>query len=207
MEITSLNNQAWKILEDLIDPDPNLREKGLEDLESLDGFQDRPLMVYLLATRLLDPKLEIRFHAVQLVGKLLSDGSLDGGLPESSFKVLADFTTQLDKGQLIKLLEVSAGYLTAEDALTKILKLCSNAGKALGGIVNDRKLPVEIRQQAVHFCGDVGFLNTVDVIRNLMQRIEKNRARPGLGASRKKQLDEESLAPYAITALAKLEGT
>ena len=207
MEFSSPNNQAWKTLEDLIDPDPELREKGLEDLESLDGFEEHPLMVYILATRLSDPELEIRFHAVQLLGKLV-DHELTGDiLPEPSFRILTNFTTEMDKSQLIKLLEVSAAYLAAESALTNILKLCSYAGKALGGIVNDRKLPVEIRQQAIYFCGEVGFLNTVDVIRNLIQRIEKNRANPGQSATRKKHLDEESLAPYAVTALAKLEGT
>ena len=203
----SVNSQAWINLENLIATDPNLREKGLEDLESLEGFQDHPLMIYILATRLVDPELEIRFHAVQLLGKLLNYDQPEQALPEQSFRTLIEYTTQLDKGQLIKILEVSAAYLSAEEAITSILKLCSYAGKVLGGIVNDRKLPVEIRQQAIHYCGEVGFLNTGTVIRNLIQRIEKNRARPGLTTSRKKHLDEESLIPYAVTALGKLEGS
>ncbi|RLD00977.1 MAG: hypothetical protein DRI46_05850 [Chloroflexi bacterium] len=73
--------------------------------------------------------------------------------------------------------------------------------------MNDRKLPVEIRQQALYFCGEVGYLNTAISIRNLIQRIEKNRARSGLITPRKRQLDEERLFPYAVTALGKLEGS
>ena len=201
----SVNNQAWTTLEKLIAPEPDLRDKGLDDLGSLEGFQEYPLMIYILVTRLLDPDLEVRFHATQIMGKLLSYDHPDGGLPEQSFRTVTEFTTQMDKGQLIKILEVSARYLSAEEAIANILKLCSYAGDVLGGIVNDRKLPVEIRQQAIHYCGEIGFINTETMIRNLIQRIEKNKVKPGLITSRKKHLDEESLVPYAITALAKLE--
>jgi hypothetical protein len=128
-------------------------------------------------------------------------------LPEKSLKLLTGFTTQLDQSQLVKLLEVSVGYLAAEKVIGNILKLCSYAGKALGGIVNDRKLPVEIRQQAIFYCGEVGFLNSALAIKNLIQRIQKNKARAGLIPSRKKHLDEEHLLPFAVAALGKLEGS
>jgi hypothetical protein len=192
-------------LENLIAPDPDLRENALEELESLEGFKEQPLMVYLLATRLLDPDLEIRFHAVQILGKLLDFDPPAGGLPDKSLKTLTEFTTQLEKEQLIKLLEVSVGYLAAEESIVNILKLCSYAGKALGGIVNDRKLPVEVRQQAIYFCGEVGFLSTETAIRNLIQRIGKEKARPGLIPTRRKHLDEKRLLPFAVAALTKLE--
>jgi hypothetical protein len=129
------------------------------------------------------------------------------GLPDRSFRTLTAFTTHLDQEQLIKLLEVAVRYLAAEEAIVNIMKLCSYAGKALGGIVNDRKLPVEIREQALYFCGEVGYLNTKISIRNLIQRIEKDRTRAGLMTPRKKHLDEERLFPFAVTALGKLEGS
>lgn len=196
--------RAWSILENMISPDPVLREKGLEDLRWLEGFQEHSLILYTLATRIMDPVLEVRFHAVQALGKLLELDPEEGGLHERSFKSVVEFTTQIDKDQLVKLLEVSVQYLSAEEALVQILKLCSYAGKALGGIVNDRKLPVEIRQQAIHFCGEVGFMNSITGIRNLIQRVEKNRSKAGKLISRKKYLDEERLIPYAVTALGKL---
>lgn len=192
-------------MESLVSPDPDLRESGLGELISLEDFQDQPLVIYLLATRLLDPELEIRFHAVQELGKLMDFDGSGPGLADSSLRILTGFTTQLDKGQLIKLLEVSAAYLASEETVANILKLCSYAGKELGGIVNDRKLSVEIRQQALFYCGEVGFLSTATAIRNLVQRIEKNRKKAGMVASRKKHLDEEKLFQFALAALSKLE--
>ena len=203
----SENSQAWLILEKMISPDPYLRDKGLEDLYSLQDFQNHPLIVYVLVTRILDPDLEIRLHAIQMLGKMLGSNSPGEELPENSFRTVTEFTSQMDKGGLIKLLEIGVAYIAAEEAIITILKLCSFAGKDLGGIVNDRRLPVEIRQQAIHFSGEVGFLNTVSAIRNLIQRIEKNRAKSGLFKTRKKYLDEETLYPYALAALAKLDGT
>ena len=202
-----MKDQAWSILENIISPDPTLRDRGLEDLERLDGFQEDPLILYTLATRILDPDLEIRFHAVQLLGKALGHETADSDLTGQSLRSVVEFVLQFDRAQLIRLLEVSVNYLSAEEALIRIFKLCSYAGKALGGIVNDRTLPVEIRQQAIHFCGEVGYLSSITGIRNLIQRVEKNRSKAGPLVSRKKHLDEESLIPFAFTALGKLDGS
>ena len=199
--------ETWAVLEALIDPDPGKREKALADLAGIEGFQDQTLPLYLLTTRILDPDLEIRYHAIRILGDVLGRDIPGGDLSESSLRILTDFTTQLDKSQLVKMLEVAARYLAAEDAIVNILKLCSYAGNALDGIVNDRKLPVEIRQQAINFCGEVGFLSTTTAIRNLIRRIEKDRERTGQVLRRKKHLDEEKLFPYAVTALAKLESS
>jgi hypothetical protein len=198
--------QAWSTLENIISPEPHLREIGLEELEGLDEFEEHPLILYILATRILDPDLEIRFHAVKLLGKVLEQESEGVGIPEKSLRAVAAFLSDFDQAQLIKLLDVSVKYLSAEDALIRIFKLCSYAGKVLSGIVNDRTLPAEIRQQAIHFCGEVGFLSSISGIRNLIQRVEKNRFKAGPFISRKKHLDEESLVPFAVTALGKLEG-
>lgn len=198
---------TWVILEALIDPDPGMRENALEDLAALDDFQDQPLLIYLLTTRILDPDLEIRFHAIRILGDVLGSDLPAGDLPGSSLRILTDFTTQLDKSQLVKILEVAARYLAAEESIVNLLKLCSYAGNVLDGIVNDRKLPVEIRQQAINYCGEVGFISTASAIRNLVRRIEKDRNRTGQVLRRKKHLDEEKLFPYAVTALSKLENS
>jgi len=204
-----LNNSAktWLTLENLIAPDPALRESALEELAELEGCQEQPLIVYLLATRLLDPELEIRFYAARILGDWVDFDCPSQALSEKTLNILTGFTNQLDQSQLVKLLEVSAAYLAAEEAVGNILKMCSYAGKALSGIVNDRTIPVEIRQQAIFYCGEVGFLNTVIAIKNLIQRVQKNQARAGLIPTRKKHLDEEHLLPFAVAALGKLEGS
>jgi len=201
------DSHPWKILEGLIAADPVLRETALQQLAAWEGLEEQPLMIYLLATRILDPDLEIRYHAVQILGDLVDYDHPGEGLPAGSLQALTAFTAQLDKGQLIQLLEVSAAYLAAEEAVGNILKLCSYAGKVLGGIVNDRRLTVEIRQQALFYCGEVGFLNTRRVIDNLIQRVRKAQANPGRITTRKKHADEETLLPFAVAALGKLESS
>jgi hypothetical protein len=199
--------KTWVVLESLIDPDPGTREQALADLARVEGFQDQPVLMYLLTTRVLDPDLEVRYYAIQILGEVLGSAVPGGDLSVRSLKTLTDFTTRLDKSQLVMILEVADRYLAAEESIIRILKLCSYAGNVLDGIVNDRKLPVEIRQQAISFCGDVGFLSTATAIRNLIQRIERERDRTGQVLRRKKYLDEEKLFPYAVTALAKLESS
>ena len=201
------NTRLWEMMERLIDPDPTLRGTALEEIQSLKDFGDQPLIIYLLTTRLTDPVLNIRHHAVQIVGGIVADDTFPNRLSNQSLQVLTAFTTQIEKNQLVKLLEVSVAFLAAEEPIVSILRLCSYAGKVLGGIVNDRKLPVEIRQQAIFFSGEVGFLSAKRAIRYLVQRNRKAKARPGLISVRKKHLDEEALIPFAEAALGKLEGS
>ena len=193
-------------MEGLIDPDPNHRQAALEDIQSLERFQDQPLIIYLLTTRLMDPDLAIRFQAVKLVGSLLPEGPSQKAISKQSWGILTAFTTQIDQSQLVKLLEVSVAYLAAEDAIIGILRLCSYAGKVLGGIVNDRKLPVEIRQHAIYYAGEVGFISAAAAIRALIQRLRKAKSKPGLITVRRRTLEEETLLPFAEAALGKLEG-
>jgi len=206
-DLMNKRSKTWLTLENLIAPDPDLRESALEELAELECCQEQPLIVYLLATRLLDPELEIRFYTARILGGWVNFDCPSQVLTEKSLSILTGFTNQLDQSQLVKLLEVSAAYLAAEGAVGNILKMCSYAGKALGGIVNDRTIPVEIRQQAIFYCGEVGFLNSEIAIRNLIQRVQKNQARAGFIPTRKKHLDEEHLLPFAVAALGKLEGS
>jgi len=201
-----LDPTARAVMEGLIAVEPLRREQALKELESLEEFQYQPLAVYLLATRILDPDLAIRYRAVQMLGGLLDFESEGICLPDRTLKVFTAFTDQMEKGQLIKLLEVAAHYLAAEQAIIQILRLCSYAGELLGGILNDRKIPVEIRQQAIYFSGEVGFLSTAVSIRNLIQWIEKDRARAKAIPGRKKRVEQEYLYPLAVAALGKLEG-
>ncbi|MFN2112910.1 MAG: hypothetical protein ACK2TT_07310 [Anaerolineales bacterium] len=193
-----------EVLERLIAPDAHLRSGAVDELAEVKGVEDDPLFIYLLATRLLDPDLEIRFQVVKVLGRMLEFEHNQHTLQGRSLEILVSYLADFEKDQYVKLLEVSEAYLAAEESLTAILKVCSYAGNSLGGIVNDRKLPVRIRQQAIFFCGEIGFMGTADALRNLISRVEKDRIRSGFEAARKNKKDQEALYTYALSALGKL---
>ncbi len=193
------------ILESLIAPDANLRVQALEDLQAMDNYQEDLLAVFLLATRLSDPDLEIRLQAVKMVGGLLAGDGTRPVLAERQLECLAEHLAGFGKEQYLRLLEVAVAYQSAEEPVGKILKVCSYAGKALSGILNDRKLPVEIRRQAIFYCGEGGFLSTTVALKNLIQRLEKDRPSSQASARAKTRVEQEALYLTAVSALTKLE--
>jgi hypothetical protein len=193
------------VLEGLVSPDPELRDGSLDQLIKIDGYAKSPLVASVLVSRISEPDVEIRLHVIQLLGSLLDFDSAEGQFAEKAMVFAQNSLDQMGEEQLIKLLEVSEKYLAAEAQIKAILKMISYAGKGLGGIVNDRKQPVSLRQQAVFYCGEVGYLSSRPALQVLVQRVEKDRIRAGDSSQRKKSQDEELIYPYAITALEKLK--
>lgn len=199
-----MDPRLWKSAEDLVSPDPHLRDSSLDQLEEIDGIHRSPLIAYLLISRISEPVLEVRFHIIQFLGELVDFDSPGRRFSDQALIFAKNALDQMDKFQLIRLLEVSESYLTAERAISNILKLSSYAGAGLSGIVNDRKLPVSVRQQAVFYCGEVGYLSSKTTLQNLASRVEKSRTRPKYNSERKKNRDEEFLYPFVVSALEKL---
>jgi len=199
-----VDQRLWETAEGLVSTDSYLRESALTQLEEIEGFYRSPLIAYLLVSRISEPELEIRFHFIQLLGSLVDYDSPGQQLTDKALCIAKGALDQMDKFQLIRLLEVSDSYLAAESAIKSILKLSSYAGSVLSGIVNDWKLPISIRQQAVFYCGEGGYLNSRPTLQNLIQRVEKTRNRSGGRSERKKSREDEFLYPYVVSALEKL---
>jgi len=199
-----VDQHLWQTAERLVSTDPNLRESALNQLKGIDGFYRSPLVAYLLVSRISEPEIEIRFHFIQLLGSLVDYDAPGQHLSDKALGIAKGALDQMDKFQLTRLLEVSDSYLAAESAVKSILKLSSYAGSVLSGIVNDWKLPVSIRQQAVFYCGEGGYLNSKPTLQNLIRRVEKTRNGSGGRSERKKSREDEFLYPFVISALEKL---
>ncbi len=200
-----MDQLLWDIAEGLLSPDINIRDSSLDRLIVIEGYYKSPLIASLLVSRISEPDLETRFHVVQLLGNLVDFDSSGPCFTDQALVYAQDGLDQIGKDQLIKLLEVSEKYLTSGKAISAILKMISYAGNSLSGIVNDRKQQVILRQQAIFYCGEVGFLSTKPTLQNLIQRVEKARNRSGDVSERQKARDEEFLYPFAISALEKLK--
>jgi hypothetical protein len=197
------DRELWQQMEALFAPDPVLRDQALDDLSRSGIFKHTALGFYLLATRISDPDLEVRFHVIQELGRLLDPGSGEQRADTQALTHVQDYFSRIQTGQLVDLLETADRYLSAEDAVTHILRLCSFAGTGLSAIINDRKLPFPIRRQAIYFSGQAGFLETEPTIRNLVERMDRGRSRkkPGTHDSAR---EEEMLYNFAVSALERL---
>ena len=64
--------EVWGALEKLTSPDLLERRDALDCLIVLDAPRLSPLVTYLVATRIFDPDLELRYKVVDVLGKILS---------------------------------------------------------------------------------------------------------------------------------------
>ena len=67
----NVDQRLWETAEGLLSPEPNIRERSLDNLIEIDGFYRSPLVASLLVSRISEPDLEIRFHLIQLLGSLV----------------------------------------------------------------------------------------------------------------------------------------
>ena len=199
-----VNKEVWLAAEKLVSPRAVEREEALDFLVEKGSPGNSPLIAYLLATRLSDPDLEVRCHMVKALGDVISSEQQGEQLTDNVLRHLQGFLAYLNKEQIIDLLEVSGQYLSAEGSLIEIFKLCSYAGNVLSGIVNDRKILLGIRQKAIYFCGEAGFLETITTLQILIMRIEKRNQVLRKFPLRKNTRDENQLYSYAVAALEKL---
>lgn len=198
------SDEIWQAAEGLVSPNSSEREKALDYLLDQDAPAKSPLIAYLLATRLSDPDLEVRCHIVKALGSVLARQEEGEVLLDPVLRQLQSYLAYLNTEQILDLLEVSEQYLSAEESLIGIFRLASYAGNRLSGIVNDRKIPLGIRQNAIYFCGEAGYLETSTTLEVLVSRIEKRKQMLTRSPFRKKTLDENQLYPYAVAALDKL---
>jgi len=202
------NLEIWIAAEKLISLQPGQREEGLDYLFAENVFCESPLAAYLLATRITDDDLEVRFHSIQYLGILLDyEGSENPGFNDQALKYVHNYLIHLGEREIRQILEVAEAYLSAEEAITNILKMNSYAGSLLSGIVNDRKNSSYLRQQAVYFGGEVGLVEMVPILENLILRIEKRRKKLGRALSAEQIQEEEELYATAVTALEKMKSS
>lgn len=163
---------VWGAAERLVSPQAVERDQAVAQLVELDAPRLSPLIAYLLATRLADPNIEVRFHVVQALGAILFPDKEDKITPDKVRQYAFSYLSMMRRRQIFALLQVADRYLAAEDHIISLLNACSYAGIALGDIINDRKAPVSARQQAIRFAGMVGFTDVIPALERLVSRLE-----------------------------------
>lgn len=164
--------EVWLATENLTSPDLLKRRDAIDRLIVLDAPRLSPLVAYLVATRIFDPDLEFRFKVVGVLGKILNPRETGKLAPPVVRLHLKEYCSQMGKRGYIKLLEVAEVYPEAASSIGSLLNLCSLSGEILTKIMSDRKMPFEIRRQAIIFIGRVGFLEAIPALERFESRLE-----------------------------------
>ena len=197
---------VWGAAERLVSLQAVERDKAVAQLVELDAPRLSPLIAYLLATRLIDPNIEVRFHVVQALGDILFPDEENKVTPDKVRQYVLSYLSLMRRRQIFALLQVADHYMAAEEYIASLLNACSYAVIALGDIINDRNAPVSVRQQAIRFAELVGFMDIIPALERLVSRLESRSEKQERMSflSSDSASEESSLLGAAQAALARL---
>jgi hypothetical protein len=156
----------------------------------------------MLATRLLDSEKKFRLRIITALGNLLSTDDIS---PQASKEVVQSLRNHLSKMRqrnIYGLLEIAEDYPSSISDVVALLKPCSHAGGTLADIFSDRKIPIEIRRQAIKLSGIVGYLDVIPSMERLAGRLEtRTSGQRTMPFVPPEDRNEKSLLPTIQTAL------
>ena len=166
---------VWSAAEGLTSPDVRARNTAFNRLLELGAPHLSPLISYLLATRILEPDLTLRCRIVQTLGELLVVDEDGHQAPDAVRRHMISYLAHMRTRSIFCLLQTAIANPNLEAHITRLLNTCPHAGTHLSEIASDRGAPLPVRQQAVHFVGQVGFLEAVPALERLAARLEARR--------------------------------
>lgn len=203
-ESEKLIPSIWNLAEKMVSPDIENRRVGLESIVELDVLPRFPLLVYILATRITEPDIDLRGEVVNALANVLVTQSKNGSVTPGS-SILSDFLSRMRTRQVYSLLQVVDTNPVSEPHVMELLKACSFASNHLSDILSDRRTPVAIRKLATKFIGDIGYLDSISTLERMETRLESRfpsqQTLPGIVV---REDEEASLLPMIRNALALL---
>ena len=163
---------VWSALEDLTTDDINTQNAALDELVQINAARFSPVVSYLLVTRIVEPNIELRGRIIQTLGEVLLPDSNGYPAPEDVRSSLHHYLSSFRTRQIYALLEASAEYNYLEEHVGRLLNACRFAGNHLIDILNNPKVPLEVRKQAAVMIGNVGYLYTMPALEKLARHLE-----------------------------------
>jgi hypothetical protein len=163
---------VWKATEALTSPDIASRQRGIDALVEVGAQRVSPLVAYMIATCLSDPDINLRKRVVYILADLLFSDLNGRQSPDEVREVVTNYLHQMREATVFDLLEVSAADQNADSSIYHLFNACPYAGKYLADILTQWKNPLLIRQKAIYFIGQVGYLEALPALERLFNRLE-----------------------------------
>jgi hypothetical protein len=176
-----LPSVIWGAANDLVSPDLLTRIQGVEHLEIYNLVNQLPLIAYILCTRITEPDIELRARIVKILGGAAGMSSAESLPSEAVQKTLIFHLSRIRTREIFALLQVAEYDKSSEACVGDLLSCCSFAGSHLSQILSNRDIPMEIRCQATHFIGLLGYLDALPVLERLTSRYEGRTAERDAG--------------------------
>jgi len=193
---------VWQAAEKLTSNKEQDRHTALDELLKLNAPRFSPLVVYILVTRLRDSNLNLRARIVEALANVLR-ADVEGRLAPNQVRGhLVSYISQLEKDEIVAVLEVGIKEKESKPHIAKLLNVCPQAGKFLSEILADRDTLVDVRQISVYFIGQLGFVESLATLERLRNRLESRQdGQKGMPFAPPSITDEARLLPEINKAI------
>jgi len=165
---------VWEATEALTSSDLMTRIMGLKRLVESNAMQQFSLVAYVLATRIVEPDIELRARIVSAIAEVISV-SQNGIRSSGVLQTITNYLSGLRTRQIFALLQVVEFDRSKEESTADLLSYCSFAGEHLGQILANREATMAIRRQAAKFIGRIGYLDALPTLERMVSRMEDRR--------------------------------
>jgi hypothetical protein len=163
------------------------------------------LIVYLIATRLIDPDMDIRARVVKILGEVLSDDEEGGHTPPVVINQLTFYLTNMRTRHVYSAIQVLTEHIELAPHVIRILSVCPFAGNHLIEVANLRKVGMAIRKQAIWLIGQIGYLDAIPSLERLQLRMESRlNGQQAMPFAPPAGIDDTDLLPTVRSSLALL---
>jgi hypothetical protein len=198
--------EVWSATEKLTSPELLVRRDALDRLIVLDAARLSPMVAYMIATRIFDPDLDLRYKVIDLLGNILSPRETGKLTPPEVRLHLKEYCLLMGRRGFLHVLEVAEAHPEAESKIAALLNLCSQSGDELTKILSDRRVSLSLRRQAINFIGRVGFIDAIPNLEKLEHRLESRmNGQRTMSFAPPSTQDESSLLPIIQATLTLLK--
>jgi HEAT repeat protein len=199
---TELFPAVWNAIEALISPEASVRRAGILQITQLNAARLSPVAVYLIATRITDPDLEVRASVIIALGSVLNPGLGHQTATLVVRQQLAAYLSQIHTREAFALLQAAEFSHALVDQIASIFNSCPYAGNHLVFILSDRKTSMAIRKQAAFFLGKVGYQDAIPALERIEARLTaRTNGQQAMPFAPLEREDEASLLPPIQEAL------
>ncbi len=163
---------VWQAAEQLGSQEVKKRHLALDELLRTKAPRISPLIAYLLTTRILDPDLGIRMRIVENLANVMRRDSAGQYAPDSVRSHIISGLSYFGDSGVLALLELGIKDDSLLPHINKLLNFVPNAGDILKKFAGDRSQDIGIRRMAIYFIGKLGYLDAVNELKRIRNRIE-----------------------------------
>lgn len=186
----------WVLAEGLADPAEETRLQALQDPLLQDSARRSPLIGQMVVLRLFDQVPANRVSAIYLLAAVLERDEQGDFPPDRVRSAVLQALNQFGSAAIVALVQTAAQDISTVEAVASLLNVIPNAGKVLKGIASDRGQVIDQREAAIVLIGKVGFIDAVQELERIRNRIESRMNGQGMMPfAPPASEDEEKLLP------------